>query len=236
MRPRAFATFTSAVVVLLVAAPLGSAQQASPLATAVNELKQSLAANQGALAHYTWSQRTTIFVKGEQKSQKLEQIRIGPDGQEQKTLLSSPPPPQQKRGLRGKIAEEKTDEMKEYVEQMAQLAMRYAKPAPGAVQAAFAAGNAMIGATPQQGLFDIVLKSFVKGGDSMTVSFNRQALSIVSVAVTSYLADPSDPMAMTLSFQKLPDGTNYMALGNVTGSSKSVRVQIENINFQKLAM
>ena len=70
----------------------------------------------------------------------------------------------------------------------------------------------------------------------MTVSFNRQALSIVSVAVSSYLADPSDPMTMTLGFQRLPDGTNYMALGNVTGQSKNVRVQIENINFQKLAM
>jgi hypothetical protein len=48
------------------------------------EIKQSSAANKQALARYTWAEQQTIRLKGEAKKTQQLQVRIGPDGQQQK--------------------------------------------------------------------------------------------------------------------------------------------------------
>ena len=51
-------------------------------------IKQSSAANKQALAHYTWLEQQTISLKGEVKKTEQFQVRIGPDGQQQKAIQS----------------------------------------------------------------------------------------------------------------------------------------------------
>lgn len=54
------------------------------------EVKQSMAQNKQALAQYTWVDQVTISLKGEQKKQENFQVRVGPDGKQQKTSLDPP--------------------------------------------------------------------------------------------------------------------------------------------------
>src|SRR5580700_9420606 len=80
------------VFVLLVAAAfnLPAKAQNPELQQRLAEVKQAMAQNKQALAQYTWIEQVTISLKGEQKKQEQYQVRLGPDGNPQKTSLDSP--------------------------------------------------------------------------------------------------------------------------------------------------
>ena len=52
-------------------------------------IKQSSAANKQALAHYTWLEQQTISLKGDVKKTQQFQVRIGPDGQQQRASFAA---------------------------------------------------------------------------------------------------------------------------------------------------
>ena len=59
--------------------------------------------------------RTVVSVKGEEKSRQMNRCYHGADGKVQKIPLTTPEPPKKKRGLRGKIAESKQEELTDYM-------------------------------------------------------------------------------------------------------------------------
>ena len=125
----------------LALAVSAGAQDTQQKAAAV---KQAAAQNQQALRSYSWMEKTEIVFKGEVKNTKVEACRYGPDGKVQKTLVTAPPPAEKKRGLRGKMVEKKTGEMKEDMEAAAALVHQYLPPSPEKIQAAMAAGKITI--------------------------------------------------------------------------------------------
>jgi hypothetical protein len=52
--------------------------------------------------------------------------------------------------------------------------------------------------------------------------------------VSTYLTDPSDAVAVTGQFAKLPDGTNHIAILQVNGVSKQLGVAVQNSGYQLL--
>jgi hypothetical protein len=105
------------IVALLVFAAQALSQQAGAnpeLQQKVAALKQAVARDQQALQQYTWTETTETLLKGETKSTKQSQCRYGPDGKVQKTALGpNAPAPEKKRGLKGRVIEKKTGEMKD---------------------------------------------------------------------------------------------------------------------------
>jgi hypothetical protein len=75
----------------------------------VTELKESSAKNKQALAQYTWTERVTISLKGQERKQERFQVRMGPDGKPIKTPIDAPAQDQSARGgrLRQRIVEKK---------------------------------------------------------------------------------------------------------------------------------
>ena len=68
----------------------------------------------------------------------LFQMRFDADGRLQKTSLTpDAPPAQPQRGLKGRIVAKKTAEMKDYVEDLAELCKGYLTPSPALLQAFF---------------------------------------------------------------------------------------------------
>ncbi|HEY6292639.1 MAG TPA: hypothetical protein VI455_13910, partial [Terriglobia bacterium] len=199
----------------------------------LTEIKQAVAANKQALARYTWQEQQTVSLKGEVKKQTLYQVRLGPDGKNQKTDLSAPPPPPSGGRLKKRIVEKKVDELKDYAQQIAALVQSYVPPDPAKMQQAFQQGTAMLGSAGSPGEVKIVFTNYNMQGDSMTLVFNREQKSIQSVQVSSYLNnDPTDAVTFSAQFAKLPDGTNYMAGATVNGEKKQLTIQIQNMNYQ----
>jgi len=137
----------------------------------VAEVKEAAARNKQALAQYTWVEQVTIFLKGEQKKQEHFQVRLGPDGKPQKQSLDArPAPPEQEGRLKKHIVEKKTEEYKEYAEQIRALIQQYVPPERDLLGQAYDKGNTMLGPQPgAPGQYRLVISNYLKQGDNMTL-------------------------------------------------------------------
>jgi hypothetical protein len=199
----------------------------------LQEIKASIAANKVALSHYTWQETQAISLKGEVKKTTTYQVVVGPDGKDQKTEIGGSPAAAPSGGrLKQHIVAKKKEEYQEYGEQMAALAKQYAHPDPQLLQQAYKQGNISAQLGGASGTISLVIKNYLKPNDSMTLVFNHQTKAIEAVNVATYLNDPSDAMTLSVTFAKLPDGTNHVATVQVNGVSKQLGVNSQNSNYQ----
>jgi hypothetical protein len=223
--------------------PVPAAAQNPELQQKLAAIKESSAKNKQALAHYTWRETDTISLKGEDKKVSNFQVQLGPDGKPQKTPLDQPQAQQSQQqdssGRRGgrlkeKVVEKKKAEYKDYGQDMAALAQSYASADPQKLQAAYQAGNIKAGPTGAPNEIQLIITSFVKPNDSVTLLFNKELKAIQSLQIDSYLDDPKDAVKINVQFAKLPDGTNHVSTTTIDGVSKQLTVAIQNSNYQKL--
>ena len=231
--------FAKTALPLLAFAALGFTgllrAQNQELQERVAEVKQASAQSKQQLAQYTWTEQVNISLKGELKKTQHYQVRNGPDGKPVKTSLDPPPPPEEGGRLKKHIVEKKKEEYKDYAEQMKTLAQQYVPPDKDLIQHAYAQGKIMIG--PVAGIpnqIQLVIKNYVKPGDSMTLVFDKTAHQIVGVKIASYMDDPKDAMTLDVQFSKLPDGTNHVSSVAMNGTSKELNIATLNSNYQHL--
>jgi hypothetical protein len=221
-----------AVVALGLAA--GRTAEAQDMQEKVAAAKQAAAQNQQALRSYSWLEKTELSLKGEVKNTKVESCRYGPDGKIQKTQVSEPPPPQQKkRGLKGKVIEKKTGEMKEDMEAAVALVHQYVPPAPDKIQAAMAAGKITI--TPGAGATTLRIADYVKAGDALVLALDAAGKGMKKIDVDTWKDSPSDKVTLDVQMQSLPDGTSYAGMVVLAIPSSQIQVRITNSNYQKVA-
>ena len=163
-------------------------------------VKEAVAQNKAALAHYIWTEQPpTSALNGEVKKTTNYQCMYGPDGSVQKTATGGTPPPAPKRGLRGRIVENKTEDLTDYMQRAATLVKQYVPPNPEQMQAAFEQGNATIGADGPE-VLQLQFTNYVKPGDSMVFYFNKQAKALTQVTVNSYMDDVKDAVSLQVNF------------------------------------
>ncbi len=195
-------------------------------------IKQAQDANKQKLAQYTWQETETISIKGNVKDTKVYQIRMM-NGQQQKTLLNDQKASSGGREGRAKerIVQKETGEYEEYGQSIGALAKQYTTPNPEALMQAKQTGNISI--QPGGGALSLVIKNYIKQGDSMTMTINEQTHSPASVQVNSYLSDPKDAVTISAQFAQLPGGTNHVATTTIDGVSKHLGINEQNSNYQK---
>jgi len=222
----AFAVFAGA---LALTPALAQSQQMEQKLMAI---KTAQDANKAKLAQYTWTETETISIKGDVKDTKSYQVQMV-NGKAQKTLVNDQKAQSGGREGRAKerIIEKKTQEYEEYGQSISALAKQYTTPNPEALMAAKQAGN--ISLQPGSGTVSLVIKNYVKPGDSVTMTISEQTHSPVSVQVNSYLNDPKDAVTIAAQFAQLPDGTNHVASTTINGVSKQLTVNDLNSNYQK---
>ena len=195
--------------------------------------KQNQAANKQKLAQYTWQETETISIKGEVKDTKVYQVQMV-NGQQQKTEVSNQAAQSGGREgrLKKRVVEKKKEEYQEYGQSIGALAKQYTTPNPDALMKAKQAGN--ISLSPGNGTVNLVIKNYVKPGDSVTFTVAEQTKQLQSVNVQSYLNDPKDAVTINAQFGQLPDGTNHVASTLINGVSKELTVNDVNANYQKM--
>ncbi len=200
----------------------------------VADVKEASAKNKQALMSYSWNEQVTISLKGEQKKQQHFQVRLGPDGKPQKTSLDPPAEAAAPSGgrLKQHVVEKKKEEYKDYAEQMKALAQQYVPPDGAKLQQAYAQGNVTLG--PPAGApneLQLVIKNYLKPGDSMTIVFDKAQKALLRMQIASYMDDPKDAMNLTVQFSRLPDGTNHVDSLVIDGVSKQLNLAIQNSNY-----
>ncbi len=147
------------------------------MADKLTAIKQAQETNKQKLAQYTWQETETISLKGNVKDTKVYQVQMV-NGQPQKTEINN-----QKAGSGGgregrvkeHAIEKKTEEYQQYGQQIGALAKQYTTPNPEALMQAKQAGNISI--QPGGGTVSLVIKNYVKQGDSMTMTVSEQTHS-----------------------------------------------------------
>ncbi|MFZ1973353.1 MAG: hypothetical protein WAU89_10940 [Candidatus Acidiferrales bacterium] len=210
--------------------------QAALLQQRVAELKEATAKNKLALAQYTWVEKVTVYLKGQQKKTERFQVRNGADGKPLKTPLDAPQPAAAPRGgrLRQRVVEKKKEEYEDYAEQMKTLAQRYLPPDKDAIQAAYAKGNVSMTPGAAAGEVKIVIVNYVKPGDSMTLLFDKEQKLVRSIKIASYMDGPSDAMNLSVQFDKLPDGPSHPTTATIEGVTKQLTVTTQNSDYRKI--
>jgi len=213
----------------------------------VAELKQSLAANQKALQQYTWIETTEISLKGEVKKTERKECRYGTDGKAIKTDLPDAAPPQstessgggRRRAGRGggalkeKIVENKVDELKQYMGDVATLVKEYVPPDPEKIQAAAQGGRAALNKESAPGVAELAFTDYNLPGDKLAISLNSAAKQLAAVNVDSYLGKEKDTVTLAVRFASLADGTNYPAQTVLVAKAKQIQVKITNSGYKK---
>jgi hypothetical protein len=195
-------------------------------------IKQNMAMNKQKLAQYTWTETETISIKGNVKDTKTYQVQMV-NGQPQKTLVDNQ---QASSGggrqgrLKEHVVEKKTDEFQEYGQSIGALAKQYTTPDPDRLMQAKQQGD--ISLQPGGGTVNLVIKSFVKPNDQVTLTISEQTKAPVAIQVNSYLNDPKDAVNINAQFAQLPDGTNHVATTTIDGVSKQLTVNEQNSNYQ----
>jgi len=227
----AFSLIT-AFAALVLCVPQTIAQNPA-LQAGLAEIKQASAANKEALSHYTWQESQTTSIKGEVKKQQLFQVRVGPDGQQQKSEINAQPEGQPSGGkLKRHIVAKKTGEFKDYGEQIADLARQYTQPDPGRLQQALQQGNVSLQLGGGESQVTLIIKNYIKPNDSVTLVFDKQQKAIQSIRVATYLDDPKDAVTIAAQFAKLPNGINHVSSTQINGASKQLTVATRNSSYQ----
>jgi hypothetical protein len=222
---------TPAVVTFLLLCGVLVSAQSPELEEKLLAIKQNMAMNKQKLAQYTWTETETTIIKGDVKDTKTYLVQMV-NGQQQKTEVSDQQVPQGGRAgrLKERIIEKKQEEYQEYGQQIGALAKQYTTPDPNRLMQAKQQGNLSL--EPGNGTVNLVIKSFVKPNDQVTLTISEQTKAPVALQVNSYLNDPRDAVNINAQFAQLPDGTNHVATTTINGVSKELTLSEQNSNYQ----
>jgi len=217
---------------LALAAAMPAAAQAPTSAERVAALKASLATSQTLLKQYEWTETTALSLKGEEKSRTQNRCFYGADGKLQKTPLAAPPPAEKKKGLRGKVVENKKAEISEYMKSAVALVKSYVPPDPARIQASKDAGKLSV--TPAGSAVRIDIPDYQKPGDELSLELDGAKNTLLGLTVASWMKDAKDTVTLKVGFGSLSDGATYASEITLSAPSQSIEVKITNSGYKKL--
>jgi len=222
------------------AAPPATAQPAPTAAATTPEgridaIKQSLASSVGVLQQYEWSQNVALSVKGEEKAHKNFKCSYGADGKIQKTLAAAPgEEPKKKKGLRGKVAANKMEDMEAALKASMALIDQYSPLEAGRVQAAKDAGNVSISVPGADNRVRITIKNYLKPGDQVELVVDGVKNTLQSVSITSAMeGDVKGPVAAKVTYAAMADGTLYPSHQALDLKEQNLKIDVENSGYTK---
>ena len=224
-------TFIAAVI-----APLAAQQPPAPEGAKdhVAALKRSLAESKAALRQYEWIETTVISIKGEEKSSKQSRCYYGAEGTLEKVPIDGDADGGKKpRGLRGAIVEHKKDEMTDAMKEAVGLVKQYIPPDPEKIKAAEEAGKLSIVPPDAQGRTQVVIKNYLKPGDTLSMSMAIAADRLTALTVSTYIDSTKDAVELNVQCGAFPDGTVYPAKIDLDVKKQELSVAVQNSGYKK---
>jgi hypothetical protein len=136
--------------------------------------------------------------------------------------------------VKGKAVENKKEEISDATKEAIALVKQYVPPDPARIQAAKEAGR--ITATPPDpaGQVRLVIKDYLKPGDSLALEANAATDRIAGVTVATFTDKAKDAVGFKVSFGSFADGTVYPAKIQLDVAAQNLAVAIENSGYKKV--
>jgi len=224
----------AACTITLLLTPAIVKSQSPEIQQRVAALKQTLARDQQTIRQYEWIETTVISLKGEEKSRQQKRCYYGAEGSLQKVAVSTSPPPAKKRGLRGHIAENKKEELTDYMKRAVALVKTYVPPDPAKIQAVKDAGKISLDMPGAGKGARVNFHDYAKPGDVLAVEVDPPSNRLMGLRVATYLDDPKDAVTLDVRFSTLQDGTGYPATEVLVAKAKDLSVNITNSGYRKV--
>jgi hypothetical protein len=136
------------------------------------------------------------------------------------------------RGIRGKIAESKKEEMTDYMKEAVALVKKYLPPEPVLIQQAKDAGKVAVSPLPNQRV-RLTLTDYLKPGDSFALDVDLANNRPQEAKVSTYLDDSKDePVTLDVKFSTLPNNATYAASIALEAKAKNLNVTVENSGYR----
>jgi hypothetical protein len=211
------------------------AQDPAQLQERVQAIRKNLAESRAALKHYEWIETTTVTLKDEQRSRIQKRCFYDIKGVLEKNVIGAPEEEKKaKRGLRGRSARKKKEEIDEAMKSTRQLIASYVPPDPAKVQACNAAGKASLTMIEPGKLARVDFKDYLKPGDLLGIEVDLEHNTIKKLTVASYLAKPGDDVAVDATFQILQEGITAPFQVAIDLKTTQVKTVIENSGHRRL--
>ncbi len=227
-----FVVVACSIISLLTPAILRA--QSPDLQQRVAALKQSAAQDQQSIRQYEWIETTVISLKGEEKSRQQKRCYYGAEGSLQKVTESAAPAPEKKRGLRGRVAENKKEELTDYMKQAVALVKTYVPPDPTKIQAVKEAGKISLDMPGAGKGARLNFRDYAKPGDVLSVEVDPASNRVMGLTVATYLDDAKDSVTLDVRFSSFPDGTGYPATQVLVAKAKNLSVNVTNSGYRKV--
>ena len=211
--------------------PTGAAPEKKDHVAAV---KESLQKSMAALRKYEWIETTVVSLKGEEKSRAQKNCYYDVAGKLQKIPLGAPPEGDKKRGLRGKAQANKKEEISDATKEAVGLVKQYVPPDPARIQAAKEAGKLSVTPPNSKGEVRLVIKDYLKPGDSLTLDVNAATDRIQGVTIATLTDKEKDAVGLKVAFGAFPDGTVYPEKIQLDVASQKLAIAIENSGYKKM--
>ena len=232
-KPSLKAARISFLTLVLAALALPGLAQQPTAAERAALLKATMAASQVVLKQYEWVETTVVSLKGDEKSRKQERCYYGADGGVQKVEINKSPEPKKKRGLRGRIAENKKEELTDYMKSAVSLVKSYVPPSPANIQAAKDAGKVSIDVLQPGKRARLNFRDYAKPGDNLGVEVDLVSNRPLGLKVSTYLDDAKDVVTLDVRMGQLNDGTTYASNVTLEAKAKNIKVTVQNSGYRK---
>ena len=191
----------------------------SPKAQAI---LMAVGANSKQIAAYQWKQKITVYRHGNPTAPTLEEIRFDITGQPHRVTLSKP---EEKR--MGPLRARKAAGIKEDVQDVMQLARRYASPQ----QVADVIRKGEIWEGP--GALRVQSRSAVIPGDELTIAVNSNTHLPSRMDIKTHYEGA--PVSIAIDYEHLAGGPSMMSRMTVQIPKDGIVVSVESFDFVRLA-
>jgi hypothetical protein len=201
------------------------------LATKANvavHITEARKANGLLMRQYTWTSRTELMEEGQVKDNRIEQVNYGPDGQLQRSLLNDSSAPLPFGFLRRAIAEQKKQEMEQYLTGLRSLLDQYTLSTAGKVLDFM---NQAVTTTEASGLIVMTGTNVVVPGDNLSIWTQFSTSHTRKIQANTFYQ--GNVVELTATFNTLPSGLNYMAYAEVTIPAKQMSIQVHNFDYNR---
>jgi hypothetical protein len=210
--------------------PTGAAPEKKDHVAAV---KESLQKSMAALRKYEWIETTVVSLKGEEKSRAQKNCYYDVAGKLQKIPLSATEE-KKKGGLRGKAQKNKKEELSDATKEAVGLVKQYVPPDPARIQAAKEESRLSVTPPNSKGEVRLVIKDYLKPGDSLTLDVNAATDRIQGVTIATLTDKEKDAVGLKVAFGAFPDGTVYPEKIQLDVASQKLAIAIENSGYKKM--
>jgi len=201
----------------------------------IGMIKKNLTDSKETIKKYEWIETTTTFYKGEQKSIKQNQCYYSVDGKLTKVETGGSAQAKAPGGLKGKIVANKKEDMADYIKAAIAKIQTYLPPDAGKIQQIYAAGNATIQVLEPGKKFKLNFPDYNEKGDMLSISVDKENQKIMALDVTTSVDDPAQKVVFNITYNDLPDSTQYAGSTTLDAQAKSVKIVIVNSGFKKAA-